>query len=298
MNKIYYLKEEVKIGQEIDFKGLKIKITQELIDDNPDLFEVKDLKVLINDVKRRYPKGCRIKCLRGNSYGIVTHIQNPKQGVQNLEDIWIYTDAVGLTLCCYKDGKWAEIEKPIFTTSDGIDIYEEDNYWICPKPCNTMYWNNKYLKEYPKQYNSNFYNSSTSWITFSTKELAEKYITDNTEKTLNDYENILLESKNKFSFGIFNSYMPQSSFYGLLKENEPKLYWTKVLQLIADDLNEGWKPNWESEEYKWAIMYTKRNFAIEYWQIYNAGQVLFKSKELVEKAIKLIEPHLPLIYGI
>lgn len=42
--KIYYLKQEVKLNQEIDFNGLKIKVTQDLIDNNPNLFIVEDEK--------------------------------------------------------------------------------------------------------------------------------------------------------------------------------------------------------------------------------------------------------------
>ena len=38
--KIYYLKQEVKLNQEIDFNGLKIKVTQDLIDNNPNLFQI------------------------------------------------------------------------------------------------------------------------------------------------------------------------------------------------------------------------------------------------------------------
>ena len=42
MNKIYYLKQEVQIGQKIDFKGLQIVVTQELIDKNPELFKIEE----------------------------------------------------------------------------------------------------------------------------------------------------------------------------------------------------------------------------------------------------------------
>lgn len=42
--KIYYLKQEVKLNQEIDFNGLKIKVTQDLINNNPNLFHVEEEK--------------------------------------------------------------------------------------------------------------------------------------------------------------------------------------------------------------------------------------------------------------
>ena len=48
MKKIIYLKKEVSIGEIIDIKGVKIPVTQELIDNNPDLFEIKDDGILKN----------------------------------------------------------------------------------------------------------------------------------------------------------------------------------------------------------------------------------------------------------
>lgn len=64
--KIYYLKQEVKLNQEIDFNGLKIKVTQDLIDNNPNLFQIEDevkkeekqsLVLCTNDYEDKYIKG-------------------------------------------------------------------------------------------------------------------------------------------------------------------------------------------------------------------------------------------------
>lgn len=371
MNKIYYLKEEVEIGQEIYFKGLKIKITQELIDDNPELFEVKENHPEYIKLLRQ---GCQVrntgeKALdEGKIYKVISIYINPyydlgyilefdsikakiaynsndksrylivsskedyliqeannrgfnkvgirikNKGLQpsckenevisikykyesKYDRLWL-KNATKLTysICIYDSGKWAEIEKPIFTTSDGINIYEEDNYWICPKPCNDEYWPNK-LKNYPKVSKGVSANDFNYWITFSTKELSEKYISDNTEKTLSDYEDILLKNEEILYKMIGFTY---GTFYHLMKNMEPKLYWIKVLQLIADDLNEGWKPDLHVEDYKYTICYDyfKEKYIIYGMLSLKANCTYFKSKELVEKAMKLIESHLPLIYGI
>lgn len=44
VSKIIYINQEVAIGDVIDFKGLKVRLTQEIINNNPKLFEVIDLK--------------------------------------------------------------------------------------------------------------------------------------------------------------------------------------------------------------------------------------------------------------
>lgn len=51
MTKIYYLQQEVKLNDEIDFKGLKIKLTQEIIDNNPNLFILKEETIFPEYVK-------------------------------------------------------------------------------------------------------------------------------------------------------------------------------------------------------------------------------------------------------
>jgi hypothetical protein len=40
--KIIYLKQEVKIGDVIDCNGIKVTVTDDLIENNPTLFEVSD----------------------------------------------------------------------------------------------------------------------------------------------------------------------------------------------------------------------------------------------------------------
>lgn len=73
--KIYYLKQEVKLNQEIDFNGLKITVTQDLINNNPNLFQI------VDDVKKQDEKYNTVLCIddylsfkKGNTYKSITNI--------------------------------------------------------------------------------------------------------------------------------------------------------------------------------------------------------------------------------
>lgn len=49
--KIFYIQQQVELNQVIDFNGLKVKVTQELIDNNPNHFYIKDDR---NDVLKAH----------------------------------------------------------------------------------------------------------------------------------------------------------------------------------------------------------------------------------------------------
>lgn len=62
------------------------------------------------------------------------------------------------------------------------------------------------------------------------------------------------------------------------------------LQCVADYLNEGWKPNWNNSEDKWHIeWYGNKNKLEVMWSCtYSTnGQVVFKTKELSQRAIEI-----------
>lgn len=63
------------------------------------------------------------------------------------------------------------------------------------------------------------------------------------------------------------------------------------LKCVADYLNDGWQPNWSplNKEDKWHIVYYKNSseFSTGSWCNLTYGQVLFKTKELAEKAIEI-----------
>lgn len=122
------------------------------------------------------------------------------------------------------------------------------------------------------------------------------------EKTLEDYENILLtDNYISYDFCKDKSIRLQNSiFYKWAKENEPKLYWTKVLQLIADDLNEGWKPDWKNgNQFKYFIETSDKNWLGIHTASTNKNYSIdsyFKSTELTEKAIQIMGDKLDYIF--
>lgn len=114
------------------------------------------------------------------------------------------------------------------------------------------------------------------------------------EKTLEDYENILLNDSNLDSFPItinddkgYYTHVERKDVYKILKSHEPKLYWLKTLQLIANDLNGDWKPDWRNNiQIKWVFKLQYGVLKVDYWHTANYGIVAFKSKELAEKLLK------------
>lgn len=178
MKKCYYLKTAVSLGDQIDFKGLKIILTEEIINNNPDLFIVEEEKEILFTTED----------------GVIYYLK-----------------------CC--NGKWAKIIK---------------------------------------------------------------------DKTLEDYEDLLL---NSITFTI-------QSCYEYLKSEEPKLYYIKVLQLIADDLNEGWVADWKEPSVSIKYYITKQCSKINVSSVYSIQNVIccFKAKKLAQQAIKIMGDKINLIF--
>lgn len=65
------------------------------------------------------------------------------------------------------------------------------------------------------------------------------------------------------------------------------------LLCIADELNEGWEPNWDdSEEYKWHIHYDHRyslSFRVNSNRSCSENKVYFKTEEMAEEAISRLD---------
>ena len=255
MKKIYYLeKHPVKIGDVIEHNGYKAIVTEELIELNPKLFVVEDpMKELLDKAKRDYPVGTMIDSRNGIQEVLG---DNPFVGIGIEGSIQVNTDKFpgGGTIYTPENG-WSKILHLKFTTEDGVNIYGDmktylvhsnDSDDICFShgiwDGNSMFKNYKY-----------FYH----------KENALAYIKKNKEKTLEDYEKSL-------SLSVWNWFKP----------HELKLYYTKVLQLIADDLHE--------ERYTHIHMNTSYNlnsaYGVNVHCGYDEGCVYFKSSELAEKA--------------
>jgi len=301
MSKIIYLKQEVSIGEIIDFEGMKVTVNSELINNNPELFEVKEevpeyvkylgegpwsifktneiyktstdfisknanyrcwvnadgssgqviypeeeiyfshsskeefeRQELLKEAKRRFPIGSRFKDILPN---------NPEKGIHTVEEYHINDLVNEMNICAknskntkannvyiYWDGKWATKLEPILTTEDGKEMYDGDDvYFVCND------YNIVTLKNI---------NIATDVILkgkfFADKSKAEQWVKDNKPKTLEDYEDELLTYK--------------TPLYVELKEKEPKLYWLKVMKIIAEDLNKGNKGEyfivWEQDKFE------------------------------------------------
>ena len=269
MKKIYYLEKHlVKLGDIVDYKGLITLVTEELISLNPELFLVKDtIQELLDKAREDYPIGTMFN----SKYGIQKVLgDNPFMGIPGT--IQINTDRFpgGATIYTPEDD-WAEILPLKFTTEDGVDIYGDmKTYLVRPND------HSSHICFYHSIWagNSNIHPSKY----FYHKENALAYIEKHKEKTLEDYENMLLRTN-------INSINAREVcwFYNTLKGKEPKLYYTKILQLIADDLNDGWVADLnDGNQIKHHLQndgYTTLAYAVN-----RQGVVYFKTLELAEKA--------------
>lgn len=270
MKKIYYLqKHEVKLGDVIEYAGIRTILTEELIELNPEFFIVKDaMQELIDEAKRRYPIGTVYKHF--NSKYTITSPDMLTVSAMNHHfsfgtSIWVTSEAYNGVV--YEDGKWAEILPLKFTTEDGVNIYGNMKTY--------MVYSNLTMSN--KNINNEGTNSTIKY--FYHKENALAYIEKHREKTLEDYEKMLFENDNSMTFSPKSAYF---SVYGWIKDNEPKLYYTKILQLIAEDLNDGWSVDFDS--YEQSKYYIGRHSVFRGINMPIQGVVYFKTLELAEKA--------------
>ena len=180
---IYLKKEElvqVQIGDVVHINGSKIRLTQEFIDLNPELFEIKDKEheslcqiksrlesILVQKAKRDYPIDTWVKSLYNNDIDEVSGAYE----LSNCGDIWVGGAHHGLMI--YSNGKWAE--KAIFVTEDGKPVFDDDKY--CFEYMGVIY--NAVASEMTLSDISEISNRKR----FSTHEAAQEYL-DNLEPKL------------------------------------------------------------------------------------------------------------------
>lgn len=97
------------------------------------------------------------------------------------------------------------------------------------------------------------------------------------EKTLEDYEQMLFKQDNSMTFSPKSAYF---SVYSWIKDNEPKLYYTKILQLIADDLHGGR----HTHIYMDTSYHITNSYEVNVHCGHDEGCVYFRSNELAIKA--------------
>ena len=254
MKKIYYLeKHPVKIGDVIEHYGFRVTVTEELIGLNPELFLVKDtIQELLDKAKRDYPIGT----VFDNGSGMQKVTKDNYEWSSIHKQVLVTTDKYfrGGTIYSLDKG-WSKILPLKFTTEDGVNIYGDmKTYIVYPNDIGDIsYYHGPWNGCSEGKGNKYFYH----------KENALAYIEKHKEKTLRDYENSL-----------------SLSMWGWFKIYEPKLYYTKILQLIADDLHE--------ERYTHIHMNTSYHinnaYGVNVHCGYDEGCVYFKSSELAIKA--------------
>ena len=299
MKKIYYLqKHEVKLGDVIEYNGIKAIVTEELIELNPELFSIEegsymDLWVytpsikkepfkyrqeleaykqeLLNEAKRDYPVGTVYKPFNVK-YMDETEIVKVTKENHHIGTFWVSED-VGNKLAVWVDsgnyfgvvyvnGEWAEIITPKFTSEDGVEIYDKMKTWVV-------------CKDLKLKNHSDYSGAVTDYKYFYYKENALAYIEKHKEKTLEDYENMLLRT----NIDSINA-REVCWFYHTVKKKEPKLYYTKILQLIADDLNDVRYIHERGQ----ASFHINKKGGVNIHGGDDEGAVYFKSKKLTEKA--------------
>ena len=183
----------------------------------------------------------------------------------------------------YNKGEWAEI--PYFiTTDDGVDKFLDEDFWAVSK--NDFSFIVQMVKNNP-EYGITYFKRS-DFMYFSTEELVHKYIKENKVKSLKDYENILNFDETVVDTDLSNEAW---EMYGWLKRNEPKLYWSKVLQIIADNVNE-----YGGGNYFINYNFYDKDYSINSFSTIALCDVKFDSIETARKAIEIMGDKLDFIY--
>lgn len=87
--------------------------------------------------------------------------------------------------------------------------------------------------------------------------------------------------------------------YRWLKTYEPKLYWLKVLQNIANNFNGNWQPNWKSwKEVKYYIIYSHemKKYLVDGTHVSKHSLTHFRTPQLANEAIELMGDNLKYIF--
>ena len=117
---------------------------KEFVENNPDIFEECTKEWLLKEAEKRYPIGTKFRsaieeCLHDDNIVEVVEYEVPNSQYYYIREgsfknsVYAITRKMGIGACIYngKTNKWAEIvREPLFTTEDGVDIYEGDEVWM------------------------------------------------------------------------------------------------------------------------------------------------------------------------
>jgi hypothetical protein len=268
--KKYYIKEqEIKIGDEITINGIKTTFTEKLLNDNPNMFKI------VNNVNTGMSL---MDCVVGETY----------------EYVWDGGDFIPRKELNFRilppektNYNPMKIHKKslLFITHDGVEIYDENKIiYGCANINNTQYFvGDRKCKHALKEFSEI---NVDSFIWFSTEKARDNWIRLQIFKIREGYENQLVGLSGEIT--NLKNYKDKYQVYRWLRKNDPKLYWTKVLLLIADDLNDGEEGNSE-------ICLECNTYVINSGtDIYSPFR--FVSAEAGNKAIKIMGDKLDYIY--
>lgn len=277
MNKIYYLQQEVKLNDEIDFKGLKIKLTQEIIDNNPNLFTVKEIIEFPEYVE------CVSNYMKGDKL-IVGEIYKKHFDIYYncLNDVNFWFSDINLFNKHFKPSTKEQFEKQNkiesiieeakikFPIGSRIKIKGNDKVYTIDKRMilnNLVYHynNDKFIyiqcksNNNPSLYACPIYNLNTN-----------EWLAEPIEKEFEDYKQELLNE------------VP----YNYLYNNNPKLFYFELLNRICKDINKDWVYDNKLDKY-YSIYYMKDEYTT--YDAYLTSDMCFKlaTQQLAEKLIEL-----------
>ena len=294
MKKYYYYKTPVNLGDVIDYNGWKIVLTEAIINANPNLFVVEEVKEILfttedgvdyylNQDKKEY-------WLIDSEDNILREINNYSSRHQLDANVTLRFSTRQAAEECVKLQKEKKEREELLNEA-------KRKYPIGTKAKCLIGDKRTFISKGGWKWRTGTIAVETE-VGYYSVYMDGKWAEIVKDKTLEDYENILLNIKGVFSRFAGGCPYYYSDFYQKLKIVEPKLYYTKVLQLIADDLNGDWKPDFENEGQSKYIIYivNSKDIIINTTWRTNRGNSHFESKELAQKAVEIMGDKLNLIF--
>lgn len=227
---------------------------------------------LLAQVKAKYPVGCYVQTISGKKLKIYDQMFY----IGNHGTVVMYK---GYVLHKIAENFWVDKLTPLFISQDNVPIFTNDETYSVDKQTFQIAGPNRYKG-----------NSGFIYWYFASLDAAKEFVERNKPKLLETIEKTLAEDTNIANSVQTANYcvnISNSVYYETMKNNHPFLYWTLVLQILADTLNEDWTPDWNDNNRKYYVYYdnNRKEYAISFATNYNGGQVYFKSVDAATKAI-------------
>lgn len=222
--KIFYIQQQVELNQVIDFNGLKVKVTQELIDNNPNHFYIKDDRIGV--LKAHFSKA-----------------------VQNYSRVYNYNEVVPISMSEYYTCLYGKNNYVITKYVKCIDadcnlelnyIYRVDKakYRVSGNHTTTL---NIWFQDQPNPF---MFDNVTQFSKYFTPSTEEEYKQQEETKRL---DNLLNEIKAKFPIGSKMRILGDSHYYKITNERYP-LYKivNNTIKVFAERINNNLYRNYYS----------------------------------------------------